>query len=282
MNILIFGATGLLGKALLREWQGDAQVTGLGSRDADIRSREQVDRVVIAHAPEWIILAAAYTDVDGCETKRQLAWDVNCDGAVNVVRAAREVGARVVFLSTDYVFDGTKRTPYEIGDPRGPRAEYGKTKAAAEERILQIMPECCVLRTSWVFGVGGKCFPDTILKLAESRGELEIVNDQRGCPTYTVDLAKTIRLLIAHDAEGIVHGTNRGECSWYEFAQEIGREAGLSTRISPTTSEKFLRPAERPKYSVLSPASLVRLGIEMPTWQDALRRYLLERAATRA
>jgi dTDP-4-dehydrorhamnose reductase len=278
MKTLIFGATGLLGKALMRTWPGGEPVVGLGSRDADIRSVDQVEHAIKAHAPEWIVLAAAYTDVDGCETNQQLAWDVNCTGAVNVVRAAKQSGARVVFLSTDYVFDGTKRTPYETSDSRAARAVYGKTKAEAEKRILDLMPECCVLRTSWVFGVGGKCFPDTILKLAASRKELEVVDDQRGCPTYTMDLARAIFLLIERGAEGIVHATNRGDCTWYDFAREIVREAGLPTRVMPTTSEKFVRPAERPKYSVLSPTSREELNIEMPTWRDALKRYLLERS----
>ena len=280
MKTLIFGATGLLGKALMRTWPASEPVVGLGSRDADIRSVEQVEYAVKANAPEWIVLAAAYTDVDGCETNQQLAWDVNCAGAVNVVKAASQFGARVVFLSTDYVFDGTKRTPYETWDPRAARAVYGKTKAAAEEQILDWMPECCVLRTSWVFGLGGKCFPDTILKLAATRSELEVVDDQRGCPTYTVDLARAIRQLTERGAKGIVHATNCGECTWYEFAREIVREARLTANVKPTTTEKFVRPAERPRYSVLSSASLEELGVEMPTWQGALKRYLLERGGS--
>lgn len=278
MRILIFGGTGLLGKALMAEWGGNPDVIGLGSKDADIRQEQNVKQVIKRYSPEWIVLAAAYTNVDGCETNRQLAWDVNCTGAVNVVRAAKESGARVLFLSTDYVFDGTKRTPYTPTDPRGPRTLYGETKAEAEAQILSLMPECCVLRTSWVFGVGGKCFPDTILKLAATRNEIEVVDDQRGCPTYTVDLAKTIRLLVERQATGVVHATNSGDCTWYEFAREIVRKAAFPTRILPTTSDKFVRPAERPKYSVLSPASLNALNIQMPSWQDSVSRYLAERA----
>lgn len=278
MRILIFGATGLLGKAMMGEWRDNPDVTGLGSKNVDIRSARQVDEVLKQYSPGWVVLAAAYTDVDGCETNQQLAWDVNCGGAVNVVRAAKALGARVLFLSSDYVFDGTKRTPYTTTDPRGPRTVYGKTKAEAEVQILSLMPGCCVLRTSWVFGVGGKCFPDTILKLAATRKEIEVVDDQRGCPTYTVDLAKAIRLLVEAGAKGIVHATNSNDCTWCEFAREIVHKAELPTRILPTTSEKFVRPAERPKYSVLSPASLNEWNIQMPTWQDAVSRYLAERA----
>jgi dTDP-4-dehydrorhamnose reductase len=276
MRVTIFGATGLLGKALMREWQDD-EVTGLGSHDVDIRSEEQVRESIQQHRSEWVVLAAAYTDVDGCEANRDLAFDVNCKGAVNVVQAAARTGARVIFLSTDYVFDGAKNRPYEVDDPIAPQCVYGQTKAAAEREIRKILPEACILRTSWVFGVGGKCFPETILKLASTRGELDVVDDQRGCPTYTVDLARAIMQLCRKGAVGTLHATNRGECTWFEFAREIVGSAGLKTQVRPTTSDKFVRPAKRPAYSVLSSASLQEYWILVPTWQDALPRYLAER-----
>jgi dTDP-4-dehydrorhamnose reductase len=277
MRVTIFGATGLLGKALMREWQED-RTTGLGSRDVDIRFADQVRSVIAQHRPEWIVLAAAYTDVDGCETNRDLAFDVNCNGAVNVARAALQSAARLIFLSTDYVFDGAKRRPYEVDDPPAPQSVYGQSKAAAEAEIRKILPECCIVRTSWLFGVGGKCFPDTILRLASSRKKLEVVNDQRGCPTYSVDLARTIFELCRNGASGTVHATNSGECTWFDFASEIVASVGIETQVRPTSSDKFIRPARRPSYSVLSPASLQRYGIVMPTWQDALRCYLVERS----
>jgi dTDP-4-dehydrorhamnose reductase len=275
MRITIFGASGLLGKALMREWSGD-EITGLGASDADIRDADQVENAVQRSRPDWIVLAAAYTDVDGCETHRALAFDVNCRGAVNVARAAKEQGARLLFLSTDYVFDGTKSTPYTTGDPRSPRSVYGESKAEAEVRLLQVLPECCIVRTSWLFGAGGKCFPDTILKLAASRPQLEVVGDQRGSPTYTIDLARAVIQLCRRQASGIVHVTNGGDCSWYEFAREIVAGAGFATLVRETTSDKFVRPAKRPQYSVLSPESLQKRGIETPTWRDALQRYLAQ------
>jgi dTDP-4-dehydrorhamnose reductase len=275
MRITIFGASGLLGKALMREWSGD-EITGLGASDADIREADQVQNAVQRSRPDWIVLAAAYTDVDGCETHRDLAFDVNCHGAVNVARAAKEQGARLLFLSTDYVFDGTKSTPYATGDPRSPRCVYGESKAEAEVQLLQVLPECCIVRTSWLFGAGGKCFPDTILKLAASRPQLEVVGDQRGSPTYTIDLARAVIQLCRRQASAIVHVTNRGDCSWYEFAREIVAGAGLGTLVRETTSDKFVRPAKRPQYSVLSPESLQKRGIEIPTWRDALQRYLTQ------
>jgi dTDP-4-dehydrorhamnose reductase len=276
MRITIFGATGLLGKALVRETRDD-EVTGFGSTDGDIRDEKRVLELVERSRPDWIILAAAYTDVDGCETHRDLAFDVNCRGAANVARAAKQHGSRLLFLSTDYVFDGTKTTPYATGDPRAPRTVYGQSKADAEVQLGQILPECCIVRTSWLFGTGGKCFPDTILKLAASRPQLEVVGDQRGSPTYVVDLARAIVQLCRKKATGIVHATNRGECSWYEFAQKIIANSGLQTIVRETTSDKFVRPAQRPKYSVLSPESLQKYGIALPDWRDALQRYLAER-----
>jgi dTDP-4-dehydrorhamnose reductase len=208
-----------------------------------------------------------------------MAFDVNCRGAVNVARAATKHGARLLFLSTDYVFDGRKTTPYETDDPRAPRSVYGHSKAEAEVQVGVVLPESCIVRTSWLFGTEGKCFPDTILKAAASRPQLEVVCDQRGTPTYTVDLARAIIQLCHKGASGIVHATNRGECSWFEFARAIVAGAGLSTAVLETTSDKFARPAKRPKYSVLSPASLEKYGVTMPDWQDALRRYLAERKA---
>jgi dTDP-4-dehydrorhamnose reductase len=276
MRVTIFGATGLLGKALVREWKSD-EVVGLGSKDADIRDPQQVLAAVQRTQPDWIVLAAAYTDVDGCETNRDLAFDVNSKGAANVARAADACGSRLLFLSTDYVFDGLSTSPYEIDHPRAPQSVYGKSKADAEEQLLQIAPECCIVRISWLFGVGGKCFPDTILRVAAAKPEIDVVDDQRGRPTYAPDLARAIIRLCHQQASGIVHVANAGDCSWFEFAREIISGAGLNTVVRPTTSDKFVRPAKRPRYSVLSAKSSRRYGIDMPHWQDALRAYLLER-----
>jgi dTDP-4-dehydrorhamnose reductase len=277
MRVTIFGATGLLGKELMRAWVGD-EVTGLSSKDADLRNAEQVSRIVQSTHPDWIVLAAAYTDVDGCEINEQLARNINYGGAVHVAEAAKLAGAKLLFISTDYVFDGSKNAPYETTDARHPRSVYGKWKAEAEIQLTELLPECVVLRTSWLFGTGGKCFPDTILKLAATRPMIEVVNDQRGSPTYAVDLANAIIQLCRKKASGIVHATNLGDCTWFEFAREILAKSGSKTIVRPTTGDKFVRAAERPKYSVLSPASLEKYAIVMPSWQDALSRYLQERA----
>jgi len=278
MKAIIFGATGLLGKALMREWSGDL-IVGLGSRDADIRDAEQVRKVVREVRPDWIVLSAAYTDVDGCESDPAKASAVNRDGAVNVAEAAKDAGSKLLFLSSDYVFDGKHTSPYEAEEARNPQSVYGRSKAEAEVRLLETLPDCCIARTSWLFGVGGKCFPDTILKLAASRPSLDVVNDQLGCPTYASDLAKAIIELCRENASGIVHVTNRGSCTWFEFARKIVKSAGLSTEVRPVSSQQMARPAPRPAYSVLSPTSLQRYGIVMSDWESALRQYLIARSS---
>jgi dTDP-4-dehydrorhamnose reductase len=278
MRVILFGATGLLGKPLMRLWdQGSDQITGLGSKDADIRDAGQVRSVVSAARPDLIVLAAAYTNVDGCESNRELAFAVNSLGAAHVAQAARENGARLLFVSTDYVFNGAGTAPYPTDAPRDPQSVYGHSKAQAEELILQILPDACIVRTSWLFGKDGKCFPDTILKLAASRPEISVVNDQRGCPTHARDLASAIIQLSRAGASGMIHATNRGDCTWYDFAREIVARAGLPAVVKPTTSAQYVLPAKRPKYSVLSAASLEKLGIIMPSWGDALNQYLAER-----
>jgi dTDP-4-dehydrorhamnose reductase len=277
MRVTIFGATGMLGRALMRRWTGD-EITGLGSAQADIRDPEQVETAILKTRPEWVVLCAAYTDVDGCELNPTLASTVNTYGAVNVAKAAAAAGCNLLFVSTDYVFDGRGNSPYETDHPRNPINVYGKSKAEAEEKLAAILPDCCMVRTSWLFGAGGKCFPDTILKAAASRPELEVVNDQRGCPTFTVDLADSIVKLCRAGARGIIHCTNAGDCTWYDFAREIIRNAALHTTVRPTTSDRYVRAAQRPAYSVLSPRSLEPYGIHMRPWQQTLPEYLSERS----
>jgi dTDP-4-dehydrorhamnose reductase len=179
MRVTIIGAAGLLGKYLLREWTID-EVRGVDLPDLDIRNPQLLDQVIAEMRPHWIVLTAAYTNVDGCETCPDLAIETNCCGALNVAAAAKQHGSRLMFISTDYVFDGATSTPYETGDLRNPQSVYGRSKAEAEDGVKCLLPNCCILRTSWLFGAGGKCFPDTILKLAARRPELEVVNDQRG------------------------------------------------------------------------------------------------------
>jgi dTDP-4-dehydrorhamnose reductase len=276
MRVAIFGASGLLGKYLVREWISD-EVLPFNSTQVDIRDLKQVQNIIDHQRLDCIVLAAAYTDVDGCETNPKLAYETNCKGAINVAEAAKGVGSQLIFISTDYVFDGTKSSPYEVHDARNPASVYGRSKAEAETQILQLLPEACIVRTSWLFGVGGKCFPDTILRLVDRRREIAVVHDQRGCPTYARDLARALHQLCRLNAKGIVHATNRGACTWFEFATEIVALSGATALIRSVSSQEFPRPAKRPANSVLSSASLEANGITMPRWQDALRDYMDER-----
>ncbi len=280
MRILVIGATGLLGRVLLEEWKEDA-VSGTGSQELDIRDEEGSKQYLREYRPDWTILSAAYTDVDGCETNPVQAREVNCEGATHVARAAVEVGSRLLFLSTDYVFNGLKTTPYEIADETCPINVYGHSKAEAEKSVRSIVPECCVLRTSWLFGASGRCFPNTIMDLAEREKRLRVVDDQVGSPTYNRDLAKVIVKLVRSDAQGIYHASNAGETSWFDFARKLMTVSGLAeVDIESIGTKDLPRPAQRPRYSALSSTSLEKYGIRMRSWQTAVLDYMVERART--
>lgn len=277
MNVLVFGASGLLGRALVDEWSPDEAIPAT-SKDADIRDASQVRSLVSGFRPNWVIFAAGYTDVDGCEKNHALAQEVNCSGAENVARAARAFGSRMMLISSDYVFDGAKSEPYEVDDPVRPLSCYGRSKAAAEAAVREILPDCCIVRTSWLFGAPGRCFPNTILELAAERKKLTVVSDQRGSPTFNRDLARAIVRLVQAGAKGMIHAANSGDCSWFEFAQEIVRLAGLTdVEVLPISTGEANRPAPRPAYSVLSCTSLAGYDIRMRPWREALQAYLQER-----
>jgi len=279
MKLLVIGSAGRLGAALMREYEGEHDVAGFNHAQLDLSNFDKIREKLGETDFDVVINAAAFTNVDLCETQSDQAFRVNAGAPGVLAEICGEKNARLIHFSTDYVFDGAKNRPYEINDARAPLNVYGRSKAEAEIQISQVLPECCILRTSWLFGNDGKCFPDTILKLAAGRSTIDVVDDQRGSPTYTTDLARTIIQLCRSDARGIVHATNRGDCSWFEFAREIVSGTRSNTLVRPTTTEHFVRPAQRPKYSVLSSKSLQKQGIEMPNWQDALRRYLRERKA---
>jgi len=291
MRVLVLGATGMLGTDLLDEWNkrtSDAvaapdDLIPAGSADADLRDATQVDQFIQKSRPDWVVVSAAYTDVDGCEKNRELAFAVNVTGVENVARAAEKIGARVFLVSTDYVFDGKGTHPYETTDPIAPINVYGASKAAGEEALRKNSSAWCIGRTSWLFGVHGPSFPEKILKAAESRPELSVVNDQVGSPTYTRDLACAIRELVRKDARGIVHINNEGICSWFDFAKEILTQSGRgSIPVHPITTDQSARPARRPNYSVMSPSSLHAYRIRLRSWQEALAAFLKESCVWRA
>ncbi len=275
MRVAIIGASGLLGTDLLEDWAGD-EIIPATSREVDIRDSAQVHRFLLRERPDWIILAAAFTDVDGSEKSPELAFSINRDGTKNVATAAHETGAKLLYLSTDYVFDGLCDRPYEPTDPIRPLSVYGASKAAGEQTIQECAGHWLIARTSWLFGAARPCFPEKILYAAETQSELKVVNDQIGSPTYTKDLASAIRKLVRLDARGILNITNSGACSWFDFASEVLRKAGRSTSIFPISTSETSRPAKRPAYSVLSPAALGAYGVSLRSWQKALDDYLLD------
>lgn len=276
MRILIIGSNGMLGRDLVQDWTED-DIIPASSRDADIRDIAQVRHLVSREHPDWIVLTAAYTDVDGSERNPEQAFAVNGEGTKNVARVAREHGAKLFYLSTDYLFDGTATHPIEPDHRIAPLNVYGQSKASGEKSIQEAHAEWCIVRTSWLFGASGTSFPEKILRASETRKELTVVADQVGSPTFTRDLARAIRSLVRMDARGILHVTNDGFCSWFEFACEILRQAGRgSVRVLPITTAQVDRPAKRPAYSVLSPMSLHSHKIRLRSWQDATGAYLKE------
>jgi dTDP-4-dehydrorhamnose reductase len=277
VRVLVLGATGLLGRALVEEWSED-EVTGASSIDVDIRNRSQLHDRFVRCEPNWVVLAAANTNVDDCERDPKRAHEVNVTGAANVALECREVGSRLLFLSSDYVFDGSKSVPYETNDVMNPLSVYGQSKANAERSVHQVVPNACILRTSWLFGANGRCFPNSILEAAKAGKKLSVVDDQIGRPTYNRDLARAIIKLCRAGARGTVHASNSGSCSWHQFACHLLRAAGfVDLPVQSIGTEALSRPARRPKHSVLSLASLEAKGIQMRPWQDAVADYIRER-----
>ncbi len=262
-RVLVTGAAGMLGTELVPLFRRDFDVTAADIAEFDMRDAAATDAFVSAAAPDVIINCAAYTDVDGAESDPEAAFDVN----------------RVVQVSTDYVFDGTGDTPYAETDEPRPLGVYGRSKLAGERKVAEVSQDALIVRTAWLYGHAGPNFIEKMLSLASSGRVLRVVADQVGAPTNVRDLAGAILELIAVEATGVVNATNRGWCTWFEFAREILDLAGLEDiPVEPVTSEEFPRPAPRPGYSVLSLARLVSLtGKEPRSWQDALAEYLAER-----
>jgi dTDP-4-dehydrorhamnose reductase len=268
---LITGAAGMLGADLQRALAG-REVTALSRADLDVTDLDAVRAAVRGH--DAVINAAAYTKVDDAETNEELAYAVNATGTQNLAIAAAEAEATLVTVSTDYVFRGDATSPYEENAQRDPINAYGRTKAAGEELALAAHPDgTYIVRTAWLYGADGPNFAKTMVRLAGSHETVSVVADQLGQPTWTGDLAERIVALLDSDAPaGIYHGTNSGEATWFEFAKEVFREAGLNPdRVTPTDSAQFVRPAPRPSYSVLGHSAWQAAGLSpMRDWKEAL------------
>ena len=269
----------MLGTELVPLLQDGFDVIAADLAEFDTRDADATEAFVVAAEPALIINCAAYTDVDGAESDPDGAFDVNSTGAGNVAAAAGRVGARVVHVSTDYVFDGTGDRPYTETDTPGPLGVYGQSKLAGERQVVAACSDALIVRTAWLYGHAGPNFIEKMLSLASAGRDLRVVDDQVGAPTNVRDLAGAIRELIAVEAAGVVNATNAGSCSWFEFGRVILDLSGHpEVSIEPVTSNEFPRPAPRPGYSVLSLERLVSLtGKEPRSWQDAVAEYLAER-----
>ena len=276
LKILIFGADGMLGTDLVKVLEKDFDILKSLEKDLDITDRKRVEEFVISAKPQWTINAAAYTDVDGCETNKEKAFLVNAKGPGNIAIACAKGKSKLIHFSTDYVFDGTKKEPYVEDDPTNPINVYGQSKLEGEKSVIAALKEHYIVRTEWLYGKNGKHFVATILKLLRERDSLKIVNDQIGSPTYTVDLARAIKQLInVKPAFGIYNICNSGYCSWFDFSKEIARlSLNVKTTIQAVPSEEFPRPAKRPKNSRLNTTKLSGLtDYKLRFWMEALFDY---------
>jgi len=274
MRILITGADGQLGRELRLVLNKHRLVLGVWP-EFDLL-KDDVERCVREADPDVIIHAAAYTNVERAEQEPDMAMAVNAEGTERVARAASKVGARLICLSTDYVFDGRKGTPYQETDKPNPLNAYGRSKLEGERRAVASCPNTLIVRTAWLYGVHGNNFVKTIMQRAVEQSELRVVADQRGCPTHAGDLAAALARVIETDVRGVAHATGAGDCSWYEFACAIVSLMGASVAVSPITTGESGSAVRRPPYSVLANQVLARVGITMPHWNGALTRFVHE------
>lgn len=274
MTALITGGTGQLGSEI-RKLLDEKQVkyVSVGSKDLDITNVEAVNQLILELKPTVIYHCAAYTAVDAAEDEgKELNQAVNVNGTENVAKAAESVGATLVYISTDYVFDGMNQGEYNETDQTNPQSEYGRAKLAGEQAVQKLVSKYYIVRTSWVFGEFGKNFVFTMQRMAETHSKLTVVADQFGRPTWTRTLAEFVHFLIEQKAEyGIYHLSNEGSCSWYEFAKEILKDKELE--VAPVTSEEYPQKATRPKHSVMDLDKAKKIGFAIPTWKEALSLF---------
>ncbi|MBQ9377340.1 MAG: dTDP-4-dehydrorhamnose reductase [Schwartzia sp.] len=280
MKVLVTGITGQLGYDVMKELaRRDIEAIGASRREMPLDEPDTAASFIDRVQPGAVIHCAAYTAVDKAEDEPALCRKINGDATGAIARAAAKNKAKLIYISTDYVFDGEGDRFYETGDPKGPRNVYGASKLAGEEAVLAAGVNAFIVRISWVFGINGKNFIRTMLQLAKTHDSLTVVDDQVGSPTYTADLARLLVDMVQTDRYGIYHATNEGVCSWAELAAEVFRQRGLGVKVTPVPSSAYPTKAVRPHNSRLSKASLTANGFTpLPPWQDAVRRYLGELA----
>jgi dTDP-4-dehydrorhamnose reductase len=280
MKLLVAGAAGMLGRdVMLAAGNAGHDVVGFGRAELDVTNPAGLEKKLEMERPDVVVNCAAWTDVDGAEADEQAAFAVNGTGAGNIAAAAAEVGASIVFISSDYVFDGAKGAPYVESDQVAPLSAYGRTKLAGEEATAAANKRHFIVRSAWLFGIGGGNFVETMLRLASTQSEVLVVRDQVGSPTYTWHLAYGVVRLIEGLEFGIHHMAAAGQCSWYEFAREIFEQAKVECKVLSGTTEMLGRPAPRPPFSALT--SQREHAIRLPSWQDGLAGYLAQRQAER-
>lgn len=276
MKVLVTGAKGQLGYDVVNELKNRGITPiGVDIEEMDITNMESVDRVIKKSAPDAVIHCAAYTAVDAAEDNEEICRKVNVEGTANIAKVCKELDIKMMYISTDYVFNGEGSRPWEPDDERTPLNIYGQTKYEGEVAITDILDKYFVIRIAWVFGVNGKNFIKAVLNKAKTTDTLTVVNDQYGSPTYTFDLARLLVDMIETDKYGFYHATNEGICTWYEFACEIFRQAGVDVNVIPVSADEYPAKAKRPTNSRMSKEKLTENGFEkLPSWQDALSRYL--------
>ncbi len=276
MKVLVTGVKGQLGHDVQVELEKrNHTCVGVDIEEMDITDETSVNRVIKEAAVDAVIHCAAYTAVDAAEDNQELCAKVNALGTEYIAKTCKELDIKMMYISTDYVFDGQGETPWNPDDERNPLNVYGQTKYEGELAIEENLEKFFTVRIAWVFGVNGNNFIKTMLKLAETRDELSVVDDQIGSPTFTLDLAVLLVDMIETDKYGRYHATNEGLCTWYEFAKEIFKQAGVEIKVEPTTSDKFPAKAKRPHNSRMNKDKLSENGFHrLPTWQDAVSRYL--------
>lgn len=276
MKILVTGAKGQLGFDIIKELsKRNIQNKGVDVTDFDITDQTAVTSAIESYAPTAVIHCAAYTAVDKAEDEPELCCEINEEGTRNIANACKKINAKLIYISTDYVFPGHGTHFHKPHDPTAPTSTYGKTKLAGEESVIQLLEQFFIVRISWVFGENGNNFVKTMLKLGKERESLNVVDDQIGSPTYTADLAPLLCNMAASEKYGIYHATNEGICSWADFAREIFRQAGMNVKVNPVPSSEYPTKAIRPLNSRLDKCCLTDAGFNpLPTWNDALTRFI--------
>ena len=278
MKVLVTGTKGQLGYDVVNELEKRGHTAvAVDIEEMDITDAVSVERVITEAEVEAVIHCAAYTAVDAAEDNVEICRRVNAEGTKNIAKVCKKLDLKMIYISTDYVFDGEGERPWEPDDERHPLNVYGQTKYEGELAVEKYLEKYFIVRIAWVFGVNGKNFIKTMLKLSETHEELNVVDDQVGSPTYTYDLAVLLVDMVESDKYGRYHATNEGLCTWYEFAKEIFRQAGVEVKVNPVTSDMFPAKAKRPKNSRMSKEKLDINGFHrLPIWQNALERYLGE------